>query len=91
MVAIQVNEALAARLEALAQAEGQPIEAVLEELVALRTGQGMSKLPAERTIEEQQAAMRALAGIFDDDITDLSETVDQSVSAYLRKKHESAG
>lgn len=90
MVAIHVNEALAAKLNALAEAEGFTVEAVLEQLIAQQSEIMSRKAPADRTLAEQQAAMQSLAGLFDEPISDISETTNQSVNAYLLRKHESA-
>jgi hypothetical protein len=90
MVAIQVTKALAAKLNAVAKAQGTSIEAVLEEFEVQHLSRSLEDGFGERAVEQQQAARIAVAGIFDDDVSDLSETVHDSVSAYLRKKHDRA-
>ncbi len=82
MITLQISEELAARLERLARIEGTTSEDVLEKAVESYS----LKRPEDRTIAEQQAAIKANAGIFDDEVGDLSDHVDEIVQEYLRAK-----
>ena len=86
MVALNISETLAATLDAYAKREGRSVEALLEKLLAEYNWLP----PSERTIEEQSAALAAMSGLFDDEVTDLSSTVHENVQHALRKKYGSA-
>jgi len=125
MVALQIDEKLAEKLESLAKAEGEPVQALLEKMVEHYTPTSTQEsADLSKTLEDMEAligmseadvddlsvrareylhyfqgnptasgnrpkqnmTLEAAAGIFDDDITDLSETIDQSIHAHLQRK-----
>ena len=83
MVTLTISEGLAAKLDAYAKQTGQSVEDMLETLFS-----AYSRLPPDqRNMEEQSAAMAAISGMFDDEVSDLSATVRESIQHALRKKH----
>jgi len=78
------DERLAARLNELAQTEQKPLSDLLWQMfrqyIAVES----------ETMASRLAARKAMAGMFDDDIDDLSETVDETIMAYYRRKFSDA-
>lgn len=69
MSTLIIQDALADRLKAIAEQENRPVEAVLADL--------LDRYLAAPT-DEQIAALAAMDGMFDDDVTDLSTTISGS-------------
>ena len=86
MVTLNIPESLATKLSVYADREGRSMEAMLEKLI-LEYDQTP---PEARDLAAQSAAMEAISGLFDDDATDLSLIVKESVQNALRKKYGSA-
>jgi hypothetical protein len=80
MKTITLPDELAAQLSELTAEEMQLIEAEVRLLLAQRR----SEMPTQ---EEKDAALDALVGIFDDDITDMSTTVRETLNSYFRDQH----
>lgn len=76
------DETLVETLEELAKAENRPLTDLLWQMFKVYTSESTSPTPQER-----EEALRAMAGMFDDDVTDLSETVRETMDAYYRKKY----
>ncbi len=68
-----IESDLAERLQDLARRENRPVEAVLASLLDLYTA--------------QSDALAAMDGAFDDDVTDLSTTVRETMDTYYQKKY----
>ncbi len=77
LVTIQIhNEQLVQRLQTLAARENRPIEELLQTLLDQYT----SRIDA----------MEAMNGMFDDDISDLSTSVRETMNTYYRKRDDSS-
>lgn len=83
MATLIIDEELAKKLQLLAERERRPVEDVLRTMV-----DNYEPLPVEERTptEEQNAALEALLGMFDDDITDLSTTVRETMREYFKNK-----
>ena len=80
MMNIALPDELAKRLEEIAQRENRPVENVVASMIeqyALPTASQQSS----------DAAFEALFGIYDDDITDLSATVRETLQKYYQEKY----
>lgn len=77
MATLIIDEELARKLRQLAEREQRPIEDVLRAMV----DRYESKPSAE-----QNAALESLIGMFDDDVTDLSTTVHETMRDYFKNK-----
>lgn len=78
MVTIQIHdELLAKRLQELAARENRPLDAVLQTLLDQYLSRG--------------AALEEMNGMFNDDISDLSTSVRETLDSYYRKRNESSG
>jgi hypothetical protein len=73
MSQVVIEHDLAERLQEIARRENRPVEAVLASLLDLYAA--------------QSGALEALDGAFDDDVTDLSTTVRETMSGYYEKKY----
>ncbi len=73
MSQVVIEHDLAERLQEIARREGRPVEAVLASLLELYAA--------------RSEALTALDGAFDDDVTDLSTTVHETMSGYYEKKY----
>jgi hypothetical protein len=85
MVTLSISGSLAATLNTYAEREGHSLEHMLEKLLI----EYNRTPPEERDIDEQAAAMEAISRLFDDEVTDLSLTVNESAQNHLRKKYGS--
>jgi hypothetical protein len=75
MVAIQIHdEKLAKQLQDIATKEQRPIEAILQTLLD--------------QYSTRMAALDNMRGIFDDDVTDLSASVRQTMTTFYQKHDE---
>lgn len=75
MVAIQIHdEKLAKQLQDIATKEQRPIEAVLQTLLD--------------QYSMRMAALDSMRGIFDDDVTDLSASVRETMTTYYQERDE---
>jgi hypothetical protein len=81
MTELVIANDLAEQLGAIAQEEQRPIEDVLRSLLELYKA---SRPAGSKPSDE---ALRAMAGMFDDDITDMSTTVRETMEAYYRQKY----
>ena len=83
MMNIALPDELAKRLEEIAQRENRPVENVvasmIEQYASLTTSQKSS-----------DTAFEALFGIYDDDITDISSTVRETLQKYYQEKYGSS-
>lgn len=73
MSQLVIEDELAERLRAIAQRENRAVEEVLASMVEHYTA--------------RTAAFSALEGAFDDDVTDLSTTVRDTMNDFYRRKH----
>lgn len=75
MVTIQIHdEKLAKQLQDIATKEQRPIEAVLQTLLD--------------QYSMRMAALDSMRGIFDDDVTDLSASVRETMTTYYQERDE---
>lgn len=79
MTVLTIPDELAKRLEAIAEREQRAVADVLADLVS----RYMSN-------QESEDALMAMDGMFDDDVTDLSSTVRETLDEYYRKKYGSS-
>ena len=77
MATLIIDEELAQKLQRLAEREQRPVEEVLRTMV--------DRYEPKPT-PEQNAALEALIGMFDDDVTDLSTTVRETMRDYFKNK-----
>jgi hypothetical protein len=84
-----IQDELAARLEAVARSEKRSVEAILSSLLDLYISLPQHLAPEAEDVQIDPLA--AMDGMFDDDITDLSTTVRETMDAYYRKKYGSSG
>lgn len=73
MSQVLIEHELAERLQEIARRENRPVEEILASLLDLYTAQAES--------------LDLMDGAFDDDVTDLSTTVRDTMSRYYQKKH----
>ena len=85
MAALIIHEELAERLRAIAQRENRPIENVLSDLLDMYADRSSGE--KDDTLADP---LNALIGMFDDDITDMSSTVRETMDAYYRRKYGSS-
>jgi hypothetical protein len=84
MTTLIIEDELAAQLTEIAADENRPVTDVLRSLLELYsalpkdTGLSMPSMTANEALE-------AMDGMFDDDVTDLSTTVRETMSAYLKR------
>jgi hypothetical protein len=78
MAMLIIDEELAKKLRLLAEREQRPVEDVLRTMV--------DRYEPKPT-PEQNAALEAMAGMLDEDITDLSTTVRETMKEYYQKKY----
>ena len=76
MTTLVIPDSLAERLRHVAQQENRPLEDVLASLLDIYA--------------RQADAFAAMDGMFDDDVTDLSTSVRDTMTDYYRKKHDRA-
>lgn len=81
MKTITLSDELADQLKELTTEEMQLIESEVKFILAQRRS-------SKPTQEEKDAALDALVGIFDDDVTDMSTTVRETLHRYFRDQHE---
>jgi hypothetical protein len=86
MTTLIIEDELAAKLTEIAADEKRPVTAVLRSLLEL-----YSALPKDSGLSNPSLtaneALEAMDGMFDDDVTDLSTTVRETMSAYYQKKY----
>lgn len=71
-----ISDRLAERLQEIAARENRPVEAVLQTMVEQYAPQ-----------QNRNAALLALDGMFDDDVSDLSSITSDDVKQFYRKKY----
>jgi metal-responsive CopG/Arc/MetJ family transcriptional regulator len=79
MVTINLPEELAQQLEAIAQRENRPVEDVVASMITKYEPQSASQ-------QEKDAAFEAMFGIYDDDISDMSTTVSETLKQHFRDR-----
>jgi hypothetical protein len=84
MVELTIDDELAARLESIAEREKRSVQDVLHTLVDQYEGRS----PDELSDEEYQKALDAFIGMIDDDITDASMTVRETMAEIYRRKYD---
>ena len=89
MTTLIIEDELAAQLSNIAQHEQRSVEAVLRSALAL-----YAALPKDvestTTPMTSNEVLAAIDGMFDDDVTDLSSTVRETMSAYYQKKYDNS-
>lgn len=70
-----IRDALAQRLQEIAEQENRPVEAVLQTMVE-----------QYRQPKNRRAALLAMDGMFDDDVTDLSSITSDDVKQLYRNE-----
>jgi hypothetical protein len=80
MMNITLPKELAEQLEAITMRENRPVEDVVASMIE----QYEPHAPSQ---EESDAAFEALVGIYDDDITDMSTTVRETLNRYFQDKY----
>jgi hypothetical protein len=79
MTELLIPDDLVERLQAIAQRENRPVEAVLESLLEQYEQTEPPSMPD---------ALEAYVGSLDTDLTDLSTTVRETMAEFYRKRHE---
>ena len=79
MAEIIVDNKLAERLKAIAARENRAVDDVLTDLLRLYDHQ---------TNTASSSPLDAMQGVFDDDVTDLSTTVRETMTDFYRQKHD---
>lgn len=74
MSQLVIEHDLAEKLQAIAQRENRSVEDVLASLLEMYTA--------------QSDALDAMAGAFDDPVTDLSTSIRETMDAYYRDKYD---
>lgn len=88
MTDLIIQDELAERLRVIAQRENRPVEEVLAELLELYAVQSQD---LQKEVRQSPAdSLAAMEGVFDDDVTDLSTTVRETMGDYYSKKHASS-
>lgn len=77
MVTINLPEELAQQLEAIAQRENRPVEDVVAAMITKYE-------PEAESQQKKDAAFKAIFGIYDDDINDMSTTVSETLKQHFR-------
>ena len=80
MVSIVLPDALAQQLEEIAQRENRPLTDVVASMIEQYEPKSVSQ-------EESDAAFDAIFGIYDDDVTDMSTSVRETLKDYFEKKY----
>ncbi len=80
MVTITLPEELAQRIEEIAQQENRSIVDVVASMVEKYELQ----IPSQ---EQSDQAFAAIFGIYDDDVTDMSTTVRETLQKYFQEKY----
>jgi hypothetical protein len=79
MAIIHIPEHLARRLEELAEREQRSVDEVAVSIL-------QDHVPSEVTSEEVNP-LDAIMGMFDDDVSDLSSTVKETLAEYYKNKY----
>jgi predicted transcriptional regulator len=87
MATITLDDDLAQQLEALAQRENRPVSEVVRDMIRHYEAKHSNVAPASE--EAYQDAVDALIGAFDDDVTDMSVTVRETMATLHGKKDAS--
>jgi hypothetical protein len=85
MTILTIKDDLAAQLDKIAQTEQRSVEDVLRSALQL-----YASLPQDSGTKMPMTSNEVLVsmdGMFDDEITDLSTTVRETMSAYYKKKY----
>jgi hypothetical protein len=93
MADLQIGDELSAALHQMAASENLSIEALLSTLVERyrheKGEQDSAESPTSTTnLGWREEALNGFVGMFDDDVTDLSESIHDSVVSALRKKYD---
>ncbi|MBI5670772.1 MAG: ribbon-helix-helix protein, CopG family [Chloroflexi bacterium] len=85
MATIYLPEELVQKLEAIAQRQNRSVP----DMIAAWAEQNLSdaETETEASEEEKGANWEAIFGIYDDDVTDMSTTVRETLRAYYEKKY----
>jgi hypothetical protein len=81
MVNIAIPDKLAEQLEIVAQRENRPVAKVIETMLAQYE-------PPTSSVERELHPLDAFIGIYDDDITDMSTSVRQTIKEHFQRKNE---
>ena len=84
MFQLAIDDQLASRLKAIAEREQRPIEEVLESMVERHE----TFIATEHTADERALALEEFIGAIDDDVTDASMTVRETMAEYYRQKYD---
>ena len=84
MTTLIIEDELATQLSKIAKNEQRSVEEVLRSALDL-----YSSIPQHEKLKSKTSkeALLAMDGMFDDDITDLSTTVRETMAAYYKKKY----
>jgi predicted CopG family antitoxin len=80
MKTITISDDIAERLEKIAEREQRPLSALLEDYVTELENQFAKRVVAD-------AAFASMFGMFDDDVTDMSTTVRETLDKHFRDEH----
>jgi hypothetical protein len=81
MTTLMIKDELAAELEHLSEREQRPLDDLLQSML------DMYKTLPQLPTKEANEALDAMCGMFDDDVTDLSSTVRETMDAFYREKY----
>ena len=84
-MALHIRQDLAERLQAIAAQEHRSVDAVLQELLA--NYRSPVEKEAIRLPDTKTDPFDAMCGMFDDPVTDLSETVRETMEEFYRKRY----
>lgn len=79
MQPLLIDEALAEQIKATARAQNVSVDDFLRQLLQAYIASGLASAQSEE-------AFAAMDGMFDDEVTDLSVTVRETMEAYYREK-----
>ena len=80
MINISLPDDIAKRLEEVTKFENRPVDEIVASMVQQYT-------PQQHSQEESDVAWDSILGIFDDDVTDLSMTVRETMHKYFHDKY----
>lgn len=83
MITVILPDDVAHQIEEVAKIEKRPIEVVLASMVKQYTPQPYSQ-------EESDAAFESIFGIYDDDVTDMSTTVRETLQKHFQEKYDNS-
>ncbi|MBI1257298.1 MAG: hypothetical protein GC204_07495 [Chloroflexi bacterium] len=80
MADLMIDDELLQRLQDIAKEENRPVNEVLRSMVEQYPEKPFAAVSAE--------ALLAMDGMFDDDVTDMSVTIRETMKDYYRKKYD---